>query len=498
MTNYHFRVFLGAWNDTQNLDTPAHHFRIAEWIEEKFRSEQRKLLLMAFRNSGKSTLAGIFVAWLLHCDPALRIIVLSADHALAARMVRNVKRIIEHHPMTQALKPPRPDQWAADRFTVRRERELRDPSVLAKGIGANITGSRADIVICDDVEVPNTCDSAGKREDLRQRLADIDFVLEPAGTQLFIGTPHTYFTIYADSVRAEVDESAPFLAGFERLEIPLLDEAGKSQWPERFSQEVIDALRLKSGPNRFGSQMMLKAVNVAEGRLDPELLRVYDEELVYAESNREARLTLRGRRLVSASCWWGPAYGAPGSGDASVIAVVYTDEQGTYWLHGIEYLVHDPGLVAKVDEATQLCRKVVRFLRKHHLPAVRLETNGLGRFLPGLLRREIVKAGLNCSVIEEVSRHTKSKRILNAFDAVLSAGRLHAHRCVWDTAFVMEMREWRPGAGGRDDGLDAVSGCLLNEPVRLPRVPSEPSDRRPRPSWRVTEGSFRANTGFEI
>jgi len=453
---------------------------------------------MAFRNSGKSTLAGIFVAWLLHCDPALRIIVLSADHALAARMVRNVKRIIEHHPMTQALKPSQPDQWASDRFTVRRDRELRDPSVLAKGIGANITGSRADIVICDDVEVPNTCDTAGKREDLRQRLSDIDFVLEPAGTQLFIGTPHTYFTIYADTVRAEVEESAPFLAGFERLEIPLLDEAGKSQWPERFSSEVIDALRLKSGPNRFNSQMMLKAVNVVEGRLDPDLLRVYDEDLVYVESNREARLTLGGRRLVSASCWWDPAYGAPGSGDASVIAVVYTDEQGTYWLHGIEYLDHDPGLVEKVDEATQQCRKVAKFLRKHHLPAVRLETNGLGRFLPGLLRREIVNEGLGCSVIEEVSRHTKSKRILNAFDALLSAGRLYAHRRIWDTPFPMEMREWRPHASGRDDGLDAVSGCLLNEPVRLPRVPSPTTDRRARPNWQGTGGAFRADTGFDI
>jgi len=498
MTNCPFRVFLGVRNDTQNLDTPQHHYRIAEWIEDKFRAGERRLLLMAFRNSGKSALAGLFVAWLLHCDPALRIIVLSADYALAGKMVRNVKRIIEHHPMTQALKPSKPDQWASDRFTVRRERELRDPSVLAKSIGANITGSRADFLICDDVEVPNTCDTAGKRDDLRQRLSDIDFVLEPAGTQLFIGTPHTYFTIYADTVRSETDETAPFLAGFERLEIPLLDGVGKSQWPERFSREVIDALRLKTGPNRFNSQMMLKAVNVAEGRLDPELLRVYDEGLVYTESNREAHLTLRGRRLVSASCWWDPAYGAPGLGDASVIAAVFTDAQGTYWLHGIEYLVHDPGLVPEVDEATQLCRKVAAFLRNHHLPAVRVETNGLGKFLPGLLRREIAKEGLHCSVVEEVSRHPKSKRILNAFDAVLSAGRLNAHRNVWDTPFLMEMREWRPDSRGRDDGLDAVSGCLLNEPVRLPRVPSKVTDRRPSPGWRGTGGAFQAKTDFEI
>jgi hypothetical protein len=43
--------------------------------------------------------------------------------------------------------------WASDQFTVKRPFELRDPSMLAKGVAANITGLRADVVICDDVEV---------------------------------------------------------------------------------------------------------------------------------------------------------------------------------------------------------------------------------------------------------------------------------------------------------------------------------------------------------
>ena len=44
---------------------------------------------------------------------------------------------------------------------------------------------------------------------------------------------------------------------------------------------------------------------------------------------------------------------------------------------------------------------------------------------------------------------------------------LRAHASVWDTPFVREMREWLPGARGHDDGLDAVSGCILAQPVRL-------------------------------
>lgn len=494
-----FDVFVAAWNQHQGLKTPKVHVRIARWLAERWRAGDRELLMIAFRNAGKSTLVGLFSAWLLTLDPNLRILVLAADFGLARKMVRNVKRIIERHPLTRGLKPDRADQWASGQFTVNRTRELRDPSMLAKGIGANVTGSRADVVICDDVEVPNTSDTPPKRADLRERLDEIEYVLVPGGLQLYVGTPHTYYTIYADRTRPEADEDRPYLEGFKRLELPLLDEKGESSWPERFPPEQVEAIRRRSGPNKFKSQMLLEPVNVSEGRLDPDRLRLYEDQLVYREGNDEATLSLGKRRLVSASCWWDPSFGAPGKGDASVIAALFTDEEGDYRLHGIRYLEHDPDLAPDVDEATQLCRQVAAFVRDHYLPAVTLETNGLGRFLPGLLRRELVVAGLQCAVVEKASTRSKDLRILDAFDAVLAAGRLHAHRGVWSTPFVAEMREWRPGAHARDDGLDAVSGCLLSEPVRLPRLPPPTAKEiKSRANWRPGSEGFKAKTEFNV
>ena len=219
-----FPSFVTAWNGSQGLATPPLHGQICNWLAERWAAGDRELLLLAFRDSGKSTLVGLFSAWLLHQNPDLRILVLAADFALARKMVRNVKRIIERHPETAGLKPPRRDQWAAAQFTVERQAELRDPSMLAHGIGANITGSRADVIICDDVEVPNTCDTAPKRADLRERLGEIDYVLVPGGLQLYVGTPHTYYSIYAAEPRHEGAEEVSFLDGFKRLELPLLDD----------------------------------------------------------------------------------------------------------------------------------------------------------------------------------------------------------------------------------------------------------------------------------
>jgi hypothetical protein len=489
-----FGEFVWVWDRQQGLRTAAVHLRIARFLEAGWQQGETRLLLQAFRSAGKSSLVGLFCAWLLGRDPDLRILVLAAEQALAIKMVRQVRGIVERHPFLTGLRPERAREWAADRFTVERPGVLRDPSVLARGVSANVTGSRADVVISDDVEVPNTCDTPEKRADLRRRLGEIDYLLVPGGLQLFVGTPHTYFTIYADAPRAEVGETCAFLEGFTRLTVPIQDADGTPAWPERFPATAIRDLARRSGPNSFASQMLLEPVNAAEGRLDPARLRRYAAELDYTEGNQEAVLSLAGERLVAAACWWDPAYGAPGRGDASVIAAVFLDAAGNAYLHRIRYLSHDPAASVEVDEATQLCRQAAAFARDLYLPSISLEVNGLGRFLPGLLRRELAAGGVPAAVREVTSRRPKDIRILEAFDAPLAAGALHAHASVYATPFVQEMREWRPGLShARDDGLDAVAGCLASEPVRLPRLPT--AGRR---TWRPGAAGVRAPSEFDV
>jgi hypothetical protein len=476
---------------------------------------------MAFRNSGKSTLVGLFCAWLLYRDADLRILVLAADMDLAKKMVRNVKRIIERHPLMAALVPSRRADWGAERFTVERPGELRDPSMQAAGIGGNITGSRADVVICDDVEVPKTCDTANKRVDLREKLAEIAYVLTPGGTQLYIGTPHSYYSIYADDIRHETGEVAPFLAGFDRLCLPIVDESGDPAWPERFSAGKIAQIRSRTLPGKFASQMMLEMVAPEAGDLDPARIKPYDIVPEIALANGQWRMRLGDRRLVSASCHFDPSFGGRGQ-DGAVIAVVFVCERGEYWLQDIAWLSSDPGAgtefgagprgagpgeaedeatgtddapdsgVPDPDEASILCAQAAAFVKHHHLPSVRIETNGIGRFLPGILRRALKNIGWPAAVVEQHETRNKDTRIADAFGAVLGAGLLHAAEHVWHTPLMAEMREWRIGGGGRDDGLDAVAGCLLAEPVRLPRV-TRPAFRQ---DWRP--GGVQITAPFEF
>ncbi len=483
-----FRDFVDVWNGLQSQSTPALHARIAAWLETNRAEKRHGLVLLAFRSSGKSTLVGLFCAWLFARDPNLRVLVLAATHALARKMVRNVKRIVERHPACAGLKPVKTEQWAVDQFIVAREAELRDPSMVAKGMLGNMTGSRADVVICDDVEVPNNCDTPAKREDLRERLHEIEYVLVPGGLQLYIGTPHAHDSIYAEGTA----ESTPFLDGFERLAIPLLDEKGGSAWPERFSPERIAAIRKRTGPRKFQAQMMLEPLPEAGGRLDLDRMVPYEGALVYSEANRLPVLTLEGKRLVSASCWWDPAYGKP-AGDRSVVAVVFVDEDGFYWLHEVAYLEAPREGAKNGDEAAHYCGQVAAFAARNHVQRISIESNGVGAFLPGILRRTLAEARIACAVVAVHTRRAKELRILEAFDARLAARSLRAHRAIWSSPFAVEMREWRPGGGSPDDGLDAVAGCLLAEPVRF--GPPGPSAKRK--DWRPGAGGHAAKTEFE-
>ncbi|MDR2934210.1 MAG: phage terminase large subunit [Rickettsiales bacterium] len=191
-----FLKFVQEWNKIQEWKFPRHHKEIVRWLTDMYKEKNRKGLLLAFRGSGKSSIVALFAAWILHRDNDVRILILSADERLAKKMSNNIKKIIMTHPITVNLKPTKKDNWSSTSFTINREKTLRDASVMAVGISGNITGSRADVIICDDVEVPKNCNTFIKRENLREKLSELEFILTPGGLILYVGTPHTHRTIY--------------------------------------------------------------------------------------------------------------------------------------------------------------------------------------------------------------------------------------------------------------------------------------------------------------
>lgn len=191
-----FLDFMDEWNALLGITTPEHHRRIMKFLVDVWTSPPNRGLLMAFRHSGKSTVVGIFAACVLGLRPESRILILSAESTLSSRMVGHIRNILENHPRCADMIPTGRRTWSNDRITINRPIGVREPSVVCAGVAGNITGARADLIICDDVEVPNTSNTPDKREKLRERLRELDFILSPGGTMIYIGTPHAPDTIY--------------------------------------------------------------------------------------------------------------------------------------------------------------------------------------------------------------------------------------------------------------------------------------------------------------
>lgn len=410
--------------------TPNVHRKIAAWLSQQARSVQKRLLLMAFRGCGKSTLVGLFCAWLLCHDPELRILIVAADEALAENMLRHIRHIIETHPLAKALLPKRKQLWSADRLLIDRKSISRDPSIRATGLHSNMTGTRADVIICDDVEVPNTSDTILKRQKLRQALNELDFILVPNGLILYIGTPHTEDSLY---------KKDGFLASYTRLEIPL-DE---TIWPERFDAQIITQIKAAVGPRIYASQMQLIPTALKDAALNPDLMTVYSGTV----------------KKSAASCYWDPAFGHA-SGDQSVIAYVIFDEKNHAYIHDLIYLKINPH--ASEDAASQQCAQVIAFADKHDIRNIVLEGNGIGQFLPGLLRQKLKAANYPCGVQVIHNSKNKNLRILEAFEARLAARAVSIHHDATKTNFINEMRAFQPAIPhNQDDALDAVAGAIL-------------------------------------
>lgn len=160
--------------------------------------DNRRFILQAFRGIGKSFITCAFVVWKLWNNPDLKFMIVSASKERADANSIFIKRIIDLMPQIQELKPKQGQRDAVISFDVGPAKPDHSPSVKSVGITGQLTGSRADILIADDVEVPNNSATQAARDRLSELVKEFDAILKPGGTIIYLGTPQNEMTLYRD------------------------------------------------------------------------------------------------------------------------------------------------------------------------------------------------------------------------------------------------------------------------------------------------------------
>tara|TARA_R100001594_G_scaffold56380_1_gene90236 strand:+ start:2150 stop:3877 length:1728 start_codon:yes stop_codon:yes gene_type:complete len=191
-----FRVFLTlVWREL-DLPTPTRaQLSIAEYLQHG----PKRLQISAFRGVGKSWITAAFTLWTLFREPNKKIMVISASKERADNFSIFCQKLILDIPWLGHLGPKSDDQrWSRISFDVGPAKPHQAPSVKSVGITGQMTGSRAHLMIFDDVEVPLNSATDMQREKLLQLVTEAESILTPDNDSriLFLGTPQSTFTIY--------------------------------------------------------------------------------------------------------------------------------------------------------------------------------------------------------------------------------------------------------------------------------------------------------------
>ena len=189
-----FRNFLYlAWDHLGLPDPTPIQYDIAEFLQ----NGPKRRVIQAFRGVGKSWITSAYVCHQLLLDPSKNILVVSASKQRSDDFSTFTLRLISEMPMLNHLIPNENQRNSKIAFDVGPAPASHAPSVVSKGITSQITGSRADLIVADDIESLNNSATQTMRDKLSEAIKEFDAVLKPDGNIVVLGTPQTESSLYS-------------------------------------------------------------------------------------------------------------------------------------------------------------------------------------------------------------------------------------------------------------------------------------------------------------
>jgi len=256
-----------------------------------------------------------------------------------------------------------------------------ESTVETAGLTTDVTGRHYNVIKADDLVTKESVTNETMIQKTRQVFSLMKFLFDqPAwGVMDIIGTPYHFNDLYATLRKADK---------ISKVIVPILDKAGNSTFPERFTKHDIETeIRHKPGSTsyEFSCQYMLNPVPEDEQTFRPEWLDYLEFRYLQAPSNLKKYIFVD------------PASTQRKSSDFTAILVIGVDTRDHYYLLDI---VRDK---LNVTDRTNL---VLSLAQKHDIHRIHYEAIGFQNTDLKILKRtsldvsypvnvESVKATLN-------------------------------------------------------------------------------------------------------
>ena len=450
-----FRNFLYLCWKHLNLPAPTPiQYDIANFIQ----GNDQRVVINAFRGVGKSWITSAYVCHQLLLNPQKNILVVSASKNRADDFSTFTLRLINEIDVLAHLRPSESQRQSKVSFDVRPARASHAPSVKSLGITGQLTGSRSDLVIADDVETSHNSATMGMRDKLSTQVKEFESIIKPQGRIIFLGTPQTEMSLYNELPKRGYKLKVwtaryPSLKQLRSMSKTLastitktwhIDKVGFPTDPNRFDFEDLREREASYGKSGFNLQFMIDTTLTDEDKYPLKLSDLVvmstnpdkaPEKIIWASSPelRDEELPCVGLHLdayyrpMQTQGEWLDYQGAVMSIDPSGRGKDETAYAVVKMFNGNLFLTDSGGLVGGYTDKT--LQGLADIAKKEKVKLILVEENyGGGMFskllLPFIHRTYPV-------TLEEV-RHTtsKEKRILDVLEPLIQQHRLIINRAV--------------------------------------------------------------------
>ena len=491
-----FKNFLYlCWKFLKLPEPTPIQYDIADYIQTK----ERRLVVEAFRGVGKSWITSAYVCHQLLLNPQKNILVVSASKSRADDFSTFTQRLVNEMPILQHLIPRDDQRHSKISFDVAPAIASHSPSVKSMGITGQLTGSRADLIIADDVESANNSQTQLMRDRLSETVKEFDAIIKPdVGRIIFLGTPQTEMSLYNTleergyktkiwtALYPDKTQTVGYGHKLSSIISEVTDKEGKPTDPQRFDD--VDLMeRLSSyGRSGFNLQFMLDTTMSDSNRYPLKLndlivasgcstWKEAPAKIQWASGTEQLKgidpeipnVGLKGDYFV-APMYTSPEY-APFEGCAMSIDPAGRGEDKTAYavlkmLHGVLYLTAIGALDGGYSDST--LEELSSIAKRNKVNYVVIESNFGDGMATALLKP--VMAKIHPCEIEEV-RHNiqKEKRIIDTLEPIMNG-----HRLVVDEQIIKDDFKLEPnhqlfrqmtritkdkGALRHDDQIDALA-----------------------------------------
>lgn len=491
-------VFI-VWRSIQLPEPTPIQIDIAQYLQNP---PTDRIIIEGFRGVAKSFLTCAYAVWRLWSDRQIKVLIVSASADRADANARFIKRIIQTIPFLEDMKASKEQLDTQNLFDVGGAIADISPSVKSVGITGQITGTRADLLISDDVEVPKNSGTQLQRDKLAELVKEYDAILKPGGQIIYLGTPQNEASLYntllkrgyvmriwpvrypSSAAERNVygDRLAPFIG--EKYDKNPDKFAGKPTDPKRFDETEINKRLLSYGKAGFSLQFML---NTQLSDLEKFPLRVGDM-IVAALDPRETSIKWAwasgtGQKLGDIPCvaLAGDTYNGPLSRSPETAAysgcVMAIDPSGrgsdetayavVKFLGGNLFIMEVDGFKEGYSDIT--LTQMAQRAKFWGVNEIVIESN----FGDGMFRKLLTPVFSKihpCSITETRSTGQKELRIIDTLEPVLMQHRLimnqsviendyrvYEHGAVYSLIYQMTRLSREKNAIAHDDRLDALT-----------------------------------------